>query len=529
MDFDPLGAVQLGLHQYDGKVPDRTPLALRNEAARLEREIAALEALPAEELGAELRLEHAILLTELRRRRFELVDLDAWHQNPIVYVAAVDLAAYVLRDYAPLAARAKAIMATCAALPEYLAQARANLAVELPLAWIETASVITRGHIDFINTDIRQKLNQRDPSLPDAEDLNEALDTCVAALAEQARWLDNKRVAAVDSYALGEAKFMAMFRATQGIDVDRATLERVIQADLAKNRAALDEAARAIDATRTTAEVVLTLADDKPPGDDGVALARAQSAELRQFLIDHEIVSIPFDDPIDVRATPPAERTNGAALNTAGPLEPTPLPSYYYIAPPDPSWSAADRRAYQIPAADLFFVTVHEVWPGHFLQALHAKKHRSPIVLAFGTYTNVEGWAHYAEEMMYEAGAGGQTPQKHVGQLKEALLRDVRALVALGLHAGHLDVPAATKMFQELAFVDPQNARQQALRGTRDPMYLSYTIGKLVIMKLRADWQAKQGATYSLGAFHDTFLGFAGAPLPYIRRAMLGDDTGPIL
>jgi uncharacterized protein (DUF885 family) len=178
--------------------------------------------------------------------------------------------------------------------------------------------------------------------------------------------------------------------------------------------------------------------------------------------------------------------------------------------------------------ADLLFVTIHEVWPGHFLHGLHIRKHPSKVLQSFCTYSTNEGWGHYTEEMMFDAGAGGHTPQARVGMLKEALLRNVRFVVALGLHTKGMTVEEAQKLFAEKAFVDPGNARQQAVRGTFDPMYLSYTLGKLMIRKLAAEWmQRHPGATR--GEFHDALLSHACAPLPLIRRSMLGADSGPPL
>ena len=175
--------------------------------------------------------------------------------------------------------------------------------------------------------------------------------------------------------------------------------------------------------------------------------------------------------------------------------------------------------------ADLLFVTIHEVWPGHFLHGLHIRKHPSKVLQSFCTYSNTEGWGQYTEEMMFDAGAGGHTPQARVGMLKEGLLRNVRFVVALGLHTGGMTVEQAQKLFEEKAFVDPGNARQQAVRGTFDPMYLSYTLGKLMIRKLATEWmQRNPGATR--GQFHDALLSHACAPLPLIRRSMLGADSG---
>jgi uncharacterized protein (DUF885 family) len=248
---------------------------------------------------------------------------------------------------------------------------------------------------------------------------------------------------------------------------------------------------------------------------------------MKRFVVDNRIVTIPSSQVALVRETPPFQRFNAASLDTPGPFEEKSMPSFYYISPPNPKWPADEQKAYIIPRADLLFTTIHEVWPGHFLQKLHIDKHPSKVMRAFCTYSNVEGWAHYAEEMMFDAGAGGGGPAARVGMLKEALLRHARFLAAIGLHTGGMTVDQATKLFEEKGFVDAANARQQAVRGTFDPMYVSYTLGKIMIRNLRIDWMKRHPAMTALD-FHDTFLSHACAPVPQIRKLMLGDDSGPI-
>jgi uncharacterized protein (DUF885 family) len=202
----------------------------------------------------------------------------------------------------------------------------------------------------------------------------------------------------------------------------------------------------------------------------------------------------------------------------------------YNIAPPDPSWTPRERAAYIPGKAKLLYTSVHEVWPGHFLQFLYANRNPSKVAALWVGYAYAEGWAHYSEEMMWEEGLGNGDPEQHVGQLVEALLRNVRFLSAIGLHTQGMEVQESDKMFRERGYIDAGNARQQAARGTYDPGYLKYTLGKLMIRKLRADWLAQQqGAAASTDpkqywhAFHDKFLSFGGPPIPLVRKAMVGE------
>ena len=255
---------------------------------------------------------------------------------------------------------------------------------------------------------------------------------------------------------------------------------------------------------------------------------RAQLGGLKAFLTEKRLVSIPGTEEALVEEAPPYNRTNFAYIDIPGPYE-TNLPSVYYIAPPDLAWTPEEQAAYVPGRADLLFVSVHEVWPGHFLHSLHANRVRSKYGRVYSGYAFSEGWAHYTEEMMWEAGLGEGDPEIHIGQLQNALLRNVRFLSAIGLHAGSMTVEQSERMFRESAFQDPGNARQQAARGTYDPAYLNYTLGKLMIRKLREEWTAGRGGREAWGEFHDAFLSYGGPPIPMVRAAMLGDDPGPAL
>jgi hypothetical protein len=206
------------------------------------------------------------------------------------------------------------------------------------------------------------------------------------------------------------------------------------------------------------------------------SFTRQQLKELKAFVADHNIVSIPGTEEAQVAEAPPYQRWNFAYIVIPGPYEKG-LPSVYYISPPDPKWPAAEQKAYLPGNGTLLFTSAHEVWPGHFLQFLHANRVPSRFGQVFVGYAFAEGWAHYSEEMMWEAVLGANDPEIHVGQLTGALLRNVRLLSAIGMHTGRMSVAESEKMFREDAFADPGDARQQVARGTFDPAYLNYTRG----------------------------------------------------
>jgi uncharacterized protein (DUF885 family) len=256
-------------------------------------------------------------------------------------------------------------------------------------------------------------------------------------------------------------------------------------------------------------------------------MARKQLGDLKSFIQEKKLVTIPGTEEARVDEAPAYRRWNFAYINIPGPYEKN-LPSIYYIAPPDPAWSQKEKDAYVPGVGSLLFTSAHEVWPGHFLQFLHANRSSSKLGQLFVGYAFAEGWAHYTEEMMWDAGLGNNEPEMHIGQLLEALLRNVRFVSAIEMHTGKMTVAESEKMFLEQGYQDAGNARQQAARGTFDPAYLNYTMGKLMIRKLRDDWTASRGGRQAWQAFHDEFLKYGGPPIPLVRKAMLPGDTGSL-
>jgi hypothetical protein len=296
--------------------------------------------------------------------------------------------------------------------------------------------------------------------------------------------------------------------------------------DLERNHAALVEACAVFAPKATLLVCVEKMRADKPESGT-LEGARAQLNELRQFVLDKKIVTIPSQQQALVAKSPPYNRGNFAYINIPGPYESPSVKATYYVAPPDPKWSAAERDGYLPGKAYLLFVSVHEVWPGHYLQGQFANSNPSKIEALWWDYAFGEGWAHYTEEMMYDAGLGAGQPEVRVGMLTNALLRDVRFLSAICLHSGCMTLAESETMFREQAFADPGNAHQQALRGAYDPGYLAYTLGKLMIRKLRADWLAANPAA-TPQQFHDRFLSYGTPPVPLVRMEML-EAMGAVL
>jgi uncharacterized protein (DUF885 family) len=518
--FRPAAAVDLGIHDYDGKLPDHSPTAIRAEIARLEGVKKALEGFSRSRLADADWLDREVFLNEVKSELFDLKTLDVPFQQPLFYTSAVNIADYVIRDYAPKEQRIQALSQLCAGLSAYLATARKNLKPPFPRTWIDVTLIQNRGLIDFLKKDVKAAFTG--VAAADARVLNQAVASCSSAIEEHVAYLEAEKKRATTSYALGPEKFLQMLADKEGITLDLATLKRMGVEDMERNTRLMTAAAGKL-SRQPTAQAVAKILDDKPTFAESLALATKQGNDLRAFLIDKEVVSIPFDDPAEVRETPSFMRYNSAFLNAPGPFEPGSQKSFYYISPPDPTWTAKEQRGYLNAPGQLMATTIHELWPGHFLHYLHKKKNPSKIVKSFCTYSMSEGWAHYAEELLWDLGAMGDSPAMHVGQLSDALLRNVRYLSAIGLHTEGMTVTESERMFRDQAFSDGGNARQQAARGTFDPGYLNYTLGKLLIKQLKEDVRKKVGDDFSEKAFHDTFLSFGCAPIPVIRTFMLGD------
>jgi hypothetical protein len=520
---DPLFAVYQGRHELDGRFPDWSEEGLAGWTARLKglRDSAAGFTIDAGDSARAF--ERDYLVSRVDRDLFWLDRADWPHRNPEYYTSYIDPNVYVAREYAPLPERMRSFTKYAANLPAALAHIRANLRTPMPRPFAEIAKGRFGGLADYLETDVPTVFASVRDSAARGE-FAAASAGAVKALRDLAAWFAEQEKAGTDQFAMGPERFGEMLRMTEGVDLPLDSVEARGRADLERNLAALREACGRFAPRRSIPDCFARMNARKPAGGP-VAAARLQLDTLERFVREKDLVSIPGREQARVEESPPYQRFNQAYIDIPGPYEKG-LASIYYIAPPDPSWSAAERASYIPGTADLLFTSVHEVWPGHFLQFLHANRARSKFGQVFVGYAYAEGWAHYTEEMMWEAGLGAGDPEIHVGQLSNALLRNVRYLSAIGLHTKGMTVAESERMFREQAYQDPGNAQQQALRGTYDPAYLNYTLGKLMIRKLREDWTASRGGRRGWKEFHDRFLSYGGPPVPLVRKAMVGEGKG---
>lgn len=525
----PNFAVVSGRHEYDGEFPDWSPEGIAAEIARLHAARAEAEAFDPETLTAHQGFQREYVIAVIDRILFWLETAEWPFRNPDFYfdwtLDSLDPNVYVAREYAPMEDRARSFTKYANGLPKVADQIIANLRTPLPRTYIEKGIATFGGLATFFEEDLPVAFSElKDPAVREAFD--DARGRGAAAMERVATWLAAQKPEATDDFAIGKELFQEMITQTEGVDVSVDTLKVIGEADLERNLAALEEACAEYAPGESVHACVDRVNADKPEG-GAVAGAQRQLVDLHAFVQKEDLVSIPGTEEALVEEAPPYNRSNSAYIDIPGPFEKS-LPSVYYIAPPDPAWTPEEQQAYVPGKAILLFTSVHEVWPGHFLQFLHANRSNDLFGRVFVGYAFAEGWAHYTEEMMWEAGFGEGDPEIHIGQLLEALLRDVRYLSAIGLHTEGMTVEESERMFREEAFYDPGNARQQAARGTYDPAYLNYTMGKLMIRKLRADWTARRGDRLSWKAFHDRFLSFGGPPIPLVRKAMMVTDHGTL-
>lgn len=516
-ELDPTFGAGQGRHEFDGRLPDWSESGLAAQIEFFRGAIADAEGFTG--LDPQQSYQRDYLVAVARRNLFWLEAADQPHTNPAFYMGSLSPSMYVARPYAAADVRLRAYIQYLQAIPIAAEQIRANLRTPLPVTFINYGRSAFGGLADYYQGDGKAAF----ASVQDADlqqQLSEASNAAAVAMTALSNWLETERPNATDDFALGAERFAQMLRDTEMVDISLEDLEAIGRADLAANQQALAQACATF-APGLTPLACVTRANAQKPEGGAVAGARAQLAGLRDFLEANELVTIPGTEEAQVEEAPPFARQNFAYIDIPGPYE-TGLPSVYYIAPPDPSWPSEVQAEFVPGETELLFVSVHEVWPGHFLNFLHANRSENQFGRVFVGYAFAEGWAHYTEEMMWDAGLGDGDARTHIGQLSNALRRDCRFLSALLMHTGRMTVDQSREMFVNECYQDEGNARQQAARGTYDPAYLNYTMGKLLIRRLREDWTATRGGRTAWREFHDQFLSYGGPPIPLVRSQMMG-------
>jgi uncharacterized protein (DUF885 family) len=507
--LQPGYGVSLGLHQYDGIVPDLSASATAHWADQTDRLLQRLAEIPEPRLSDDRKVDAFLLRLLLESPLFDLRDAKELDRNPMSYVGSISLTSYLVRDYAPVADRVRAIVKTLESVPLLLDDGRRRLVGPLPRPFVELALAMGGGlpaHFGEGETFAgRGGL---------ARDVRAARAPAEAAIARFLDWLREEELPrAVPDFALGPERYRRLLFVREGIEAPVEEMRKAGAADLARNRARLD--AIALKEKVAVAELFHRLALDHPSAAEIVPEANALVEQTRAFVREKELVTIPEPVRVRVEETPVWGRAlSTASMNSPGPFDTGPE-GVYYVTPVDPKWTPVQQEEWlrSLNRTMLRNITVHEVFPGHYLQFLHFRSGRGSLARkVYLSASFVEGWAHYTEQLAIEAGLGAPRHDAEVAQVHDALLRDCRLLASIGLHSGGWTLEQATELFQREAHFERLPAEREAIRGTYNPEYFCYTLGKLAILRARAETLETQFGG-SLKKFHDALLGFGSPPI----------------
>ncbi len=537
----PLQGTALGLHEYDGKITDYSRLALDAELNRLQRFDDRLSKFDPSKLSSRQSIDLRILQTAVKRDLFEIQEMSIFERNPMVYARAADVNVYIKRNFAPLEDRVRSLVAIESQIPNILIAARTNLNEKLPKPFVELAIQIARGSADFLKKDLVPAVTGlKDEQLRSA--FQEANRKAANALNDYAAWLEREKLpkASLD-FALGEEKFGRFLAQTELVDLSPQKILEIGMAQLKAEQDAFAEAAKKIDPNKSPIEVFKQIQSEHPTPDKLIPDVAKDLDKIRKYVLSHHLVSIPSDVRVKVKETPQYLRaTSFASMDTPGPFEKRATEAYYYVTPTENNWPEKQKQewltAFNYYTSDV--TSIHEAYPGHYVQFLHLNASTaSKVEKIFGSYAFVEGWAHYCEKMMLDEGFGSPTSSSpneedvkraakyRMAQADEALLRLCRLCVSIKMHTQNMSIEEATKFFQDNCYYEEKPARQEAMRGTFDPGYLNYTLGKLQILKLRDDYKTQEGNDFSLQKFHNELLNHGMPPIRLLREIMLKDQT----
>ena len=476
-----------------------------------------------------MRIDYKILLSAIHQELFSFEELDAYRTNPMTYAGAVDLNIYIQRDFAPLEQRMRHIIAMEDRVPAIFVAARNNLADSLGKPLVETAIQIANGSASFLEKELQVALKDvANDSLQKA--FAQTNEVAVRELRSYATFLEREKLPkAHNRYAIGRDQYRKMLLYNEMITTSPEEILKTGMEALRKEKELFAEVARKIDPTKNAAAVFEDLKKDHPSADSLIIKSRKNLESIRQFLIDKDLITIPSEERVSlVETLPYARSTSTASMDTPGPFERKAKQAYYYITPVEKEWSETQKEEWlsQFNYYVTDIISIHEAYPGHYVQFLHLNASgATDIEKIFNSYAFVEGWAHYTEKMMIEEGFGSADPltaaKYHLAQLDESLLRLCRLCVSIKTHCEGMTLEDATRFFQDNAYYAYKPAYQEALRGTFDPGYLSYTLGKLQILKLREDYRKQEGDQFSLKKFHDTFLSTGAPPVELVREMMI--------
>ncbi len=530
-EFMPPQAAGLGLHEYDGRTPDLSKAAIERRISEIKQSLTELKNIDRSQLDRDTCLDYDLLCQGLEAELFSWAEQREHTYNPMLGMWLSDVTAYIKRDYAPIEDRLRKLIEYERGVPKMIEQLTALL--ELPLAKpiLQVAIEMSSGQANYMRNalpeTVKGQISDEGLLTQFAEVNAEAVDSIEGYVG----YLKGQMDSAKEDFAIGGAMFERMLAVNELVGLPIERVLEVGRANLAANKEAFVATARLIDPDKDVREVALAASLDHPTAENLIPETADMLEEIRQYLLDKDIITVPSEVRCKVKETPEFLRWGFAFMDSPGPFEQVATDAYYYVTPVEKEWSEQQGEEWlrRFNYATLRDVSVHEAYPGHYVHFLHAAKVMSPVRKVFGSYSFVEGWAHYCEQMMVEEGYRGENPMLRLAQLGEALLRNCRYVVSIMMHTNRMTLEDGTRFFMENGFMEELPAQKEAIRGTFDPGYLNYTLGKLLLLRLREDVKAKEGTGFDLKRFHDSVLAMGYPPVPLVRKRLLGEDSGDIL
>jgi uncharacterized protein (DUF885 family) len=526
-------AAASGLHAWDGQLEDYSGPAISDEISAIKKFQSRLEKIPPLQLGLSELFDYQIIASNMNSRLLELEQVRSFERNPQFYNDLISTALLQIAtfEYAPLDSRIRHIISKEKQIPRLLDAARSNVR-NVHDVYLKVGLASFRGTLGFIQNDLPKVFSAvRDAKLQ--AEFKKSTRAAADAVAKYIKLLEQTKPDPAAVFAIGKANYEAKLKYDEGIDIPVDSLLGIANRELAKTQEEFRKTASQIDPGRSVTATWAEIQADHPKAGTLVEEARKQLDELVRFIDEKKIVTLPSDVRPLVAPTPDFMRWSTASMWTPGALESRPLPARYLITDVDPKWSEKQKEEYlaSINYAQLWTTSIHEAYPGHYVQGAYLKKVNSPVrrSWAFAPGSFVEGWAHYAEQMMIEQGFHDGDPKIRMGQLADALLRLCRFVVGIREHTDGMTVEQATRFFMENAYMGETPSRIEAERGTFDPTYLVYTVGKLAILKLREDYKRYRKEDFSLQEFHDLLLSNGNAPLWVHRQILMPGDKGKLL
>jgi uncharacterized protein (DUF885 family) len=524
--LNPTAATSAGFHHpYDGQLEDYSQRGFQQRVELSRRYLPQFEKLPQSD-------DRDLVISHLKADILNLEEIAQQTRNPDIYSSGVSASIFTLisRKFAPPEERLRDVISREQQISQVLSDARHSLS-NPPKIYTEVALEQLPGNESFFANDVPKAFTDvKDPHL--IAEFKKVNSSVVAALKDYEKWLKTDLMPrSHGDFRIGSDNFRKKLLYEEMVDIPPDRLLEIGYQNLRANQARLKEVAAKVNAQKTPQEIAEKFAKDHPAPDHLLQSFRDTFDGLIAFINSHRIITIPSQTRPILEETPPFMRAlTTASMDTPGPYEKKATEAYFNVTLPQKDWTTQRTEEFMtaFSRGTIISTAIHEAYPGHYTQFLFVKQLRSKARALIYASTNVEGWAHYSEQMMLDEGYGDGSPALRVGQLMDALLRNCRYIVGLEMHTGKMTFEQGVQFFTKEGYMSHEYALLETKRGTSDPTYMYYTLGKLQILKLREDYRKKKGAEFSLESFHDEFMKRGGVPITIIRREMLRDGSSTL-